>query len=310
MESKTTLSARKQGISAMKPRTKESIAAYLFIAPMMIGLMVLSVFAFGQNIYFSFTKMGAFGAPSWIGLRNYERLFADSRFYVSLYNTFFYAFLGTPLVVFFSTFTAILLNNQIKGRTLFRTLIFIPAITMPAAIGLLWRWLLNSQYGIVNYLLSLVGVQGPSWLSDPIVVKWSILLVLVWSMSSYYIIILLAGLQGISPVYYDAAKVDGASKTQVVFKVTLPLLSPIIFFTTVMTMIGILQIFDFIYLMLQRTSVAYQHAMSLVASFYDLAFSQNIRGYASAVSVVLCAIIVIITAIQMSAQKHWVHYDD
>ena len=299
---------RKRGLNRL--RRNEAFAAYLFIAPMMIGLFTLSIFAFGQNLYFSFTKMGAFDEPVWIGLKNYERMLTDSFFWICLKNTFFYAFLGTPLVVFFALVAAALLNENIRGRGVFRTLIFIPAITMPAAIGLLWRWLLNSQYGIFNYLLSAVGMEGLAWLSDPRTVRWSILLVLVWSMSSYYVIILLAGLQGISPVYYDAAKVDGASRLQTFRHVTVPLLTPVLFFSAIMTMIGLLQVFDFIFLMIQRTAVSYLSAMSLVAHFYDLAFRQNVRGYASAVSVVLCVIIFIITAIQMYSQKYWVNYDD
>lgn len=302
------LQYRKKGLYRL--RRREAMAAYLFIAPMVVGLLVLSVFAFVQNVYFSFTKMGAFGDPVWIGLKNYQRMLTDSYFSVCLKNTLFYAFLGTPLVVVFAVIVAALLNENIRGRGVFRTLIFIPAVTMPAAIGLLWRWLLNSQYGIVNYLLSNLGIEGLAWLSDPRTVKWSILLVLVWSMSSYYVIIMLAGLQGISPVYYDAAKVDGATRTQMFRHVTIPLLTPVIFFSAIMAMIGLLQVFDFIFLMIQRTAVAYQYAMSLVAFFYDLAFAQSVRGYASAVSVALCVIIIFITAIQMYCQKYWVNYDD
>lgn len=309
-EIKTGMAAVSKSRSLNRLRCREAFCAYAFIAPMVIGLMVLSIYAFGENIYLSFTKSGAFGSPKWIGIKNYQDLLTDSYFWICLKNTLIYAFVGTPLVVIFSTLVAALLNTKIRGRTAYRTLVFIPAVTMPAAIGLLWRWLLNSQYGIVNHLLGFLGIAGPSWLSDPNIVKWSILLVLVWSMSSYYVIIMLAGLQGIAPIYYDAAKVDGANRRQTFFHVTVPLLTPIIFFTAVMAMIGILQIFDFIYLMLQRTSAAYQYAMSLVSYFYDLAFSQNVRGYASAVTIVLCAIIIVITAIQMIAQKYWVHYDD
>ena len=304
----TARSFKRRRIS--KLRRHEAFCAYMFIAPMIIGLAVLSIYAFGENIYLSFTKSGAFGSPKWLGMKNYQKLLTDDYFWICLKNTLIYAFVGTPLVVIFSTLVASLLNTRIRGRTVYRTLVFIPAVTMPAAVGLLWRWLLNSQYGIVNHLLGYIGVVGPSWLSDPNIVKWSILLVLVWSMSSYYVIIMLAGLQGISPMYYDAAKVDGANRCQIFFRVTVPLLTPMLFFTAVMAMIGILQIFDFIYLMLQRTAVAYQYAMSLVSYFYDLAFSQNNRGYASAVSIVLCVIIIIITAVQMIAQKYWVHYDD
>ena len=290
-------------------KVKEAGAAYLFIAPMVIGLLIFYFFAFIQNIYFSFNKVGAFGPPTFVGWSNYIRLFNDPLFWTALKNTLFYTVLGVPLVVGFSVVIAWLLNQKIKGQTLYRTAIFLPAITMPAAIGLLWRWLMNYQYGLLNYIIVKLGGQPIAWLSDPNTVKWAILIVLVWSMVSYQVIIMLAGLQGISKIYYEAAEIDGANKMQIFFKVTLPLLSPTIFFVTIMSMINILQIFDFIFLMIQRNTVAYQYSMSLVSYFYEIAFTQNIRGYASAISVVLFLIILAITAVQCVAQKYWVNYD-
>lgn len=295
--------------SLSRKKIREAGTAYLFLAPMILGLGVFFVFAFIQNIYYSFCKVGAFGPAVFIGWDNYIRLFKDPLFYVALKNTFFYTILGVPLVVGFSVIIAWLLNQKIKGQTFYRTAIFLPAITMPAAIGLLWRWLMNYQYGLVNYVIVKLGGQPVAWLSDPNTVKWAILLVLVWSMVSYQVIIMLAGLQGISKDYYEAAEIDGANKVQIFFRITLPLLSPTIFFVTIMAMIGILQIFDFIFLMIQRSTVAYQYAMSLVSYFYEIAFTQNIRGYASAISVVLFLIILVITAVQFIGQKYWVNYD-
>ena len=133
----------------------------------------------------------------------------------------------------------------------------------------------RQQYGLLNYIIVKLGGQPIAWLSDPNTVKWAILIVLVWSMVSYQVIIMLAGLQGISKIYYEAAEIDGANKMQIFFKVTLPLLSPTIFFVTIMSMINILQIFDFIFLMIQRNTVAYQYSMSLVSYFYEIAFTQK-----------------------------------
>lgn len=291
-------------------RRKEAVTGYLFIAPMIIGLGIFSAYAFFQNIYYSFSKVGTFGAPKFIGFDNYIRAFSDPNFFIALKNTLFYTVFGVSFVIIFSILIANSLNKKVKGRTFYRICIFIPAITMPAAIGILWRWLLNYKFGIVNYILEKMGLEPIAWLSEQVTVKWAILLVLVWSMVSYYVIIMLAGMQSIDSSYYEAARVDGAGPFQLFRKVTLPLLTPIIFFSTIMSMIGILQIFDFIYLMIQRETIAYQYSMSLVTYFYELAFVKDLRGYASAISIILCVIIMVITVIQLYYQKYWVNYDD
>ena len=216
--------------------------------------------------------------------------------------------IGVPLVVVFSVFLANLLNKKIRGRTLYRTLLYIPAITIPAAVGILWRWILNYQYGVFNYILEKLGLQRVSWLGDVKYVRWSIILVVAWSMISYYTIIMLAALQGIDRTYYEAARLDGASGRQMFFKITLPLLSPMIFFSVI---IGILQIFDFIYLMVERDSLAYTYSMSLVTYFYECAFNRSsMRGYGAAISVVLALIIMVITILQMIGKKYWVQAED
>jgi len=291
-------------------RRKEAITGYLFIAPMIIGLAIFSAYAFFQNIYYSFNKVGTFGTPKFIGFDNYIRVFTDPNFFLALKNTLFYTVFGVSFVIIFSILIANVLNKKVKGRTFYRVCIFIPAITMPAAIGILWRWLLNYKFGIVNYILEKINLEPVAWLSEQETVKWAILIVLVWSMVSYYVIIMLAGMQAIDSSYYEAARVDGAGTLQLFFKVTLPLLTPIIFFSTIMSMIGILQIFDFIYLMIQRDAIAYQYSMSLVTYFFELAFVKDLRGYASAVSIVLCVIIMVITMLQMYFQKYWVNYDN
>ena len=289
----------------MKPR--EVGAAYLFILPMFAGLLIFSIIPFFQNILYSFRKMGTFGEGTFIGLQNYQNLLKDDTFWLALRNTGFYAIVGVPLVVILSIFLANLLNKDIKGRTIYRTLLYIPAITIPAAIGILWRWILNYQYGIFNYILEKLGFQRISWLGDVKYVRWAIILVVVWSMVSYYTIIMLAALQGIDRSYYEAARLDGACNRQLFFKITLPMLSPMIFFSVIMVTIGILQIYDFIYLMVDRNSLSYTYSMSLVTYFYECAFNKSsMRGYGAAISVVLAIIIMIITIIQMIGKKYWV----
>ena len=296
------MKVKKESLGRLK--RKEAITAYIFIAPMFLGLLVFSIGPFFQNILYSFRKMGTFGNGTFVGLSNYQKLLQDDTFWLALRNTFFYAIVGVPLVVFFSIFFANLVNKNIRGRTLYRTLLYIPAITMPAAISILWRW-------ILNYLLEKIGLQRISWLGDVHYVRWAIILVLVWSMVSYYTIIMLAAMQGIDKSYYEAAKIDGATNRQLFFKITLPLLGPMIFFTMIMVTIGILQIFDFIYLMVDRTTYSYTYSMSLVTYFYECAFNKSsMRGYGAAISVVLALIIMVITIIQMIVKKYWMKTGD
>ena len=303
------MKVKKESLGRLK--RKEAITAYIFIAPMFLGLLVFSIGPFFQNILYSFRKMGTFGNGTFVGLSNYQKLLQDDTFWLALRNTFFYAIVGVPLVVFFSIFFANLVNKNIRGRTLYRTLLYIPAITMPAAISILWRWILNYQYGILNYLLEKIGLQRISWLGDVHYVRWAIILVLVWSMVSYYTIIMLAAMQGIDKSYYEAAKIDGATNRQLFFKITMPLLGPMIFFTMIMVTIGILQIFDFIYLMVDRTTYSYTYSMSLVTYFYECAFNKSsMRGYGAAISVVLALIIMVITIIQMIVKKYWMKTGD
>lgn len=303
------MKVKKESLGRLK--RKEAITAYIFIVPMFLGLMVFSVVPFVQNILYSFRKMGTFGNGTFVGLSNYQKLLQDETFWLALRNTFFYAVVGVPLVIFFSIFFANLVNKKIRGRTLYRTLLYIPAITMPAAISILWRWILNYQYGILNFFLEKIGLQRISWLGDVHYVRWAIILVLVWSMVSYYTIIMLAAMQGIDKSYYEAARIDGASNRQLFFKITLPLLGPMIFFAIIMVTMGILQIFDFIYLMVDRTTYSYTYSMSLVTYFYECAFNKSsMRGYGAAISVVLALIIMVITIIQMIVKKYWIKTGD
>jgi multiple sugar transport system permease protein len=288
---------------------QEALWAYLFIAPLLIGLIVFYYFATFQNIYYSFTDLGPFGKPNVIGLKNYKRLLGDEKFYRALIHTIKYVVVSVPAIVIFSTLLATLLNAKINGRDIYRTLIFIPAVTMPAAIGLLWRWLYNYEYGLINMLFRFSELEPVAWLSDTRIVLYAIAVVLVWSMVSYQMIIVLAGLQGISPTYYEAAEIDGAGKFQQFFSITLPLLTPTLFFITVISIINVFQIFDFIFLMIDPRALSMQYAMSLVYYFFDRAFIVNERGYAAAISLALFVIILAVTIVQFKLQKKWVHYE-
>lgn len=283
--------------------------AYCMIAPTMIGLTIFYLWPIIQTIYFSFTEWGAFGQYEWTGLDNYKRMIQDSNLLQSFKNTGIYIIFTVPIGIFLSILIAVLLNQKIKGKSVYRTLYFLPVITMPAAIAMVWRWLYNSDYGLLNYLLSIFGIKGPQWVSDPKIALYSIIVVAIWSGLGYNMVIFLSGLQGIPKTYYEAAEIDGAGPIRVFFKITLPLLSPVIFFVTIMSFIGAFQVFDLIFMMIGKSSTALENTQSIVYLFYQHAFVLNDKGYAAAIAVLLLIIILIITAIQMVLQKKWVHYD-
>ena len=219
-----------------------------------------------------------------------------------------YVVLCVPAIVILSTLNAFLLSKLQRMSTMFRTLLFLPAITMPAAIGILWRWLFNYKFGLINVLLNALKLESVAWLSEPDVVLYSVSIVLIWSMLATQMVILLAGMQNIPTMYYEAALIDGAGTMQSFFRITLPLLSPTLFFVITISIINVFQIFDFIFLMIRSTSLAIQYSSSLVYYFYDRSFVAFEKGYGVAVSLVLFVIILIVTIFQFVMQKRWVHY--
>ena len=273
-----------------------------------LGLSIFYFYSFIRNIYYSFTDLGSFGTAHFIGLENYARLFKDPKFYLSLSNTITYVLICVPAIVILATVEAYLLSRLKSGSTVFRTVLFLPAITMPAAIGILWRWLFNYKFGLINVLLNALHIKSVAWLSEPNVVLYSISLVLIWSMIATQMVILLSGLQNIPVMYYEAALIDGASSWQSFFRITLPLLSPTLFFVITISIINVFQIFDFIFLMIRSTALAIQYSMSLVYYFYDRSFVAFEKGYGVAISLVLFIIILIVTIVQFVMQKRWVHY--
>lgn len=298
----------KKRFSAM--RKKEMITGYFMIAPLMAGVLVFFIAAFFQNCYYSFTNKSSFGTPSFTGLDNYVRLFQDESFYRALFNTLLYVVICVPLVVILAIALAVLLNVKIRGIGVFRVCIFLPAVTLPAAIGLLWKWLMNYKFGIFNEILGAFGKEAVAWLSDPAIVLYSICVVFIWASVAYQVIVLLAGLQGIPACYQEAAQIDGANKRQQFFKITLPLLSPSIFFVCITTVINVFQIFDFIYLMIPQGSSGTEASRSLVTYFFEQSFIKFHKGYGAAISIILFLLILMITGIQMVCQKKLVFYDD
>ncbi|MFC4116299.1 carbohydrate ABC transporter permease [Nonomuraea zeae] len=282
---------------------------YGLIAPMALGLAVFYLWPIVQTLYLSFTESGMFGGQTWVGLDNFAGLFGDEEMLGALRNTLLYSVLvliGVPL----SIVVAALLNVPgLRGLGVYRTLYFLPVVTMPAAVGLTWRYLYNGDFGLINYLLGQAGIDGPYWVSDPEFAIYAVAVVGIWSSLGYNAVLFLAGLQGIPKHYYEAAAIDGAGRLRQFFRITLPLLTPTTFFVVVITLINALQVFDLVYLMIDTKSPALAGSRTIVYFFYEQGFVQNSRGYAAAIAVVLLALILVLTAIQFRLQKRWVHYE-
>lgn len=297
----------KQKMSPWKK--KDWIAAYIFIAPVTIGLLVFYIWPFIQNVWFSFNDVNKFNIATFNGIENYKKLIADDEVWRTFGNTLKYVIITVPVGLFLSIVIAALMNAKIRGKSIYRTLYFLPSVTMSAAVAMVWKWIYNEQMGILNEGIRAAGGTGHGWLTDPKTALFMIMLVGLWMSVGYNMIILLAGMQGISNSYYEAAALDGAGPFAQFFKITIPMLTPTIFFVMVTSIIGGFQVFDVIYMMVGKTSPAYDSTQTVVMLFYRTAFDYGYKGYAAAISILIFAVIMIVTVIQLIGQKKWVNYD-
>ena len=288
---------------------KEWLIGYLMIFPVVAGLLVFYIYPIFKVIIDSFYEVGSFNKRSFVGLDNYLTMFNDPKMWSSLFNTFSYVIVIVPGTIIISLILAALLNTKIKGRGFFRVVYFIPAITMGAAVAMIWKWMYNSDHGIINAILNALGFDSVNFLTNPNTALLSICLVSIWINVGYNMIILLAGIQGISKTYYEAASIDGASPVKQFFGITLPLVTPTLFFVLITNLIGTFQTFDTIYMMIKESGIAMEATQSMVMYFFRNAFSYSKKGYASALAVFLFLIIMLVTLIQMKLQKKWVNYE-
>ena len=299
---------------AKRLHDSEKFNAYLFITPLTIGVLVFSVIPILFAFAMSFTNWNSLSAPQFAGLANYLRLAGDANVTIELRNTFLYALGTVPVTLILSVLIANALNQKIPCRGLFRTVYFLPVVTMQVAVAMVWRWLLNSQFGIVNQALAFFGIQGPMWLGDTRFIMFAVILVTVWNKLGYNTIILLAGLQGISDSYYEAADLEGAGGWKKFTSITLPLLSPSIFFVSITLTMDALKAFDIIYVFTgsgadSSSSPMLKAIRTMVYGIYENGFINMKMGYACAEAVILFLIIMAITAFQFYMQKRWVYYD-
>ena len=283
--------------------------AYALIAPTIIGLMVLNIIPILQTLYLSFFKSGDFGKGNiFVGFSNYKKMFTDIQVWHAVGNTLKYTIIVVPVTVIIAMILAVLLNSKIKGKGMYRTIYFIPMIAAPAAITMVWKWLYNNQFGLINYMLSKIGINAVNWIDNPKVALYSVAIIGIWSTVGYSMVLLIAGLQEIPKDYYEASNIDGASPVKQFFNITIPLVSPTLFFVMVTSIIQAMQVFDVIYMMIDVTSPSYDKTVSLVYLFYNSSFKYADKGYGSAIVMLLLVIIMMITIFQMKAQKKWVNY--
>ncbi len=302
--------ADKKKTAEKKQRNKEFFWGWVFFAPTLAGLLVLNIIPIFQTIYKSFFQVGAFGRGNrFVGLENYLEMLGDSQVWQSLVNTFVYAILEVPISIAISLVLAALLNRKIRGRSVYRTIYFLPMVAAPAAVAMVWRWLYNSEFGLLNHMLRTIGLGSINWISNPNLALVSVAIVGIWSVIGYNMVLFLAGLQEIPGDYYEAAEIDGAGPVRQFFSITLPLISPTMFFVTTTRIIAAMQVFDVIYMMIDRSNPALPRTQSLVYLFYKYSFIESNQGYGSAIVVLLLLIIMILTVIQNAAQKKWVTYN-
>ena len=285
-------------------------SAYLFIAPVGIGLFVFYLYPALSTFVLSFTEWGPFGGNTFNGLANYMVVFQLETFWTTLGNTLLYMVIGL-LTLPFAILFAVLLNREgLRGVTVYRALYFIPFITLPVASGLVWKWLYNGEFGLINQFLGVFGISGTYWVTNPATAVFAIGVVQVWSQIGYYLVIFIAGVKAVPKEYWEAAELDGAGAWQRFWHVTLPMLTPTIFFCTIINVIATLQIFDLVYVMSATATAnpAFSASQSIVSLFYQKAFVEADKGTATALAFLLMILIAALTFVQFRLQRRWVHY--
>jgi multiple sugar transport system permease protein len=306
-ESITNVLGRKKAATLRKRRIIEALWGLLFILPQFAGLIVFALVPIIAAFALSLVEWDGLGSITFAGLSNFQQQFADSAFRIALINTTYYTLLVVPGGLALALLVALGLN-KIRGKEVYRVMYFMPVVMSSVAVSVIWMWLLNGDFGLINVLLQMIfHIQGPHWLTDQHLVIPSIAMMSIWWSLGFNMVIFLAGLQGIPATYLEAARIDGANSWQLFWRITLPLLSPTLFFVTVISIISSFQVFDQTYVM---TSGGPDRASyTLVYHIYALAFQKFSFGSASAVAVILFAILLTLTVIQFMLQKRWVHYE-
>ncbi|MDN0199228.1 sugar ABC transporter permease [Streptomyces sp. S.PNR 29] len=291
-----------------KLRRREALWFYLFASPWIVGFLVFLLGPMVASIYLSLTDWDSFTPPKWVGLQNYVKLLTDDpAFWKALWNTCYYAAISVPLGLVIGLWLANLLNKQVRARKVFRTLIYLPTLVPLVATAMIFKMVLAPS-GPFNKMLGAIGIPGPSWLLDPTWVKPALILLSVWGAGSATVL-LLAAMKGIPRELYEAAEVDGAGAVRQFWSITVPHLTPIIFFNLVMGLIGAFQVFSQVYILTKAQAGAYNASQTMVPLLFDQAFSYYHMGYASAISWLLFAVILVFTLLAFRTTRRWVFYE-
>ena len=292
---------------SMSSRRGEALTGILMASPWILGFLIFIVGPMIISLYLSFTRWDLFTEPRWIGLRNYDQLiFRDAKFLLSLKVTTIYAFVSVPLQVSLGLVLATMLNQKIRLLGFFRTVYYLPSVIGGIAVAVMFRWIFGTQFGLINSMLATIGIQGPSWLGDPDLVLVSFVLMSMWGAGAS-MLIYLGALQGIPTELYEAADVDGAGTLAKFFRVTVPMMTPVIFFNMVMGIITALQEFVLPFIMTRGGPA--NSSTFLVLYLYRNAFELFKMGYASAIAWIIFIYIMVLTIFIIRSSSMWVYYE-
>ena len=294
--------------SKMSMASQEALWGYFFLSPWILGLILFVGGPIIASLILAFCQWDLIQPPVFVGLKNFELMMKDSRFWASLLNTFYYTFFAVPLGIVGSIAVALLMNQKWKSVRLLRTIYYLPSVTAGVASAIIWMWLFNPDFGLINYGLSLFGVKGPLWLADEHWSKPALVIMSLWGVGGN-MIIYLAGLQGVPRQLYEAAEIDGAGMTGKFWHITIPMLTPVIFFNLIMSIVWSFQIFTQVYVMTGGQGGPADSTLVLVLYIYQKAFKFHQMGYASAAAWVLFIIIMLFTLAQFRFAGGWVHYE-
>ena len=288
---------------------REILTFYAFISPWIIGFVVFTFLPMMASLGLSFTDWDSFQTPNFVGFANYIRLFTqDPLFWKSLLNTLYFAIVSVPITLLIALFLANLLSKPLRGARFFRTVIYLPALVPLVAAAMIFQWLLAPDSGPINSFLHLFGLQSPAWLIDANWVIPAIILLTVWQVGAGTIL-LIAALQGVPPELYEAARIDGASLRQQFWRISVPMVTPILFFNLITGVIAGFQVFSQVYVLTNGTSGPDNASLMMVPYVYDNAFRYFHMGYASALAWILFIIIVVLSAIILKTSRRWVFYE-